>query len=479
MIKKESMLTTKIVPLSTLQLFYLALGGFGVQFSISCVMNNASGLFKLLGVMDTMISLLWLIAPLSGLFIQPVMGQFSDLVNTRYGKRSPFIFVGMLLSVSSLIILVFLEWIWCYVLAILLLNCSINCINEALRSLIGDLTAKEQRITAFAWQTALGGVGAMFASMAPWLLESIGIFVAPDASHLKIPIVMKITFLLSAIILFKTIMRMLRNVQEPVEPSSINTDEGDFIYLSRSFKFIRLILSELLNNLTNVPRVIKKYFLVQCFVWAGMFCVWLYLGIAIAQHIYGLPVTANVEENLAYKQLLHEGMVTAGILIAIYQATSIPCVIILPMLTRKFSADKIHASSLLVGSFSLLVIVITNNLIYIYIAMVGMGVMWGSLCTLPYVSITSGLPSGKMGTYLGIFNMTVTIPQIICGMSIGFINKYVFFNHAINTIGLASLMLAIAGIILIDQETSLIKTYFIWANKIIKHMAFIVRKNKL
>lgn len=454
------------------ELFYLSLAGFGLQFASALEMGNTSGLFKFLGASDKEVSWLWLIAPVTGLIIQPVLGQLSDLIETKYGKRIPFIFIGGLLTCLSLFFLTFSESLTFTALMILVLSCSVNAATEGLRALTGDITPKSQKSSAFAWQAILGGIGAMIASLIPWLLDIAHIFAKPgDGNSFKVPIVIKISLFLGCFIVAQAIWSMIKEIKEADYNPELKADK-----LEKSpenfFRLIYSVWSELFKNLIHTPDVIKKFFLVQIFTWAGMFCVWLYFGIAVAQHVFNLPTDANVTTNPHYQALMRQGVLDANICFAIYQLFAMLYALVLPKLSEKISPYKLHSYSLFVGAFSLIFVVFVHDIWLTYAAMIGLGIFWGSLLVMPYAIIAAELPSDKIGTYFGVFNITITIPQIICGLTIGFINEYIFFNHAILSILLAGIFLGIAGLILLRQDgVDLIKIFYQWLNKVIGRTA--------
>jgi len=445
------------------QLFYLSLAGFGLQIASTLEMNNTSGIFKFLGASDKQVGLLWLIPPISGLLIQPILGQLSDLTTTKYGRRVPYIFIGMVLSCISLFFLPFSYSLAVTTMLILVLNCSINAATEGMRALIGDITPKEQKPSAFAWQSVFGGIAAMLASLIPWFLDSLGIFIKNTNN---LPITLKISLIVGSYVLFHTVWTMLRQIKESDFIAPALHEEVP----ANKFMLLFILFKELIANIVNMPSVIKRFFLIQIFTWSGMFCVWLYFTIAIAQHVFGLPTDADIQANPVYHQIMEKGVVETNISFGIYQAFSVLYVIILPRLARMFSPYKVHAVSLITGAVSLILIVFFREMWLIYIAMLGLGVFWGSLCTMPYAIISAEIPSEKMGTYLGIFNITITVPQIICGLFIGFIDQYIFLNHAIFAILLGGGLIMTAGILLFRQEGVDIVYYTrVWIMNIVRN----------
>lgn len=433
--------------LSYKQLFYFSLASFGLQAAGAFEVNNASGLFKFLGASDQQVGWLWLIPPATGLIVQPLLGQISDLTDTRFGKRTPFIYAGGLLTCLSLIALSLSESLWLTAMMVLCLSCSINCSTEGLRSLTGDVAPNRQKARAFAWQAVLGSLGATLASVIPWLLSAAHIFIKPEESPYKIPAVLKFSLFLGAVIIFQTNASMTRQIHEK-ELSPPQAAQPP----SRPLEFLARLGSELYRNARDMPAVIRRLFLIQMLTWAGLFCVWIYFGLALAQSIYGLPPGADVASNMHYQALLTRGVIGAGICFAVYQLVGVVYVLLLPPLADRFNPDRVHAFSLLAGSVALIAMLFLHDMWSVYVAMIGLGIFVGSLNTLPYAIVSAEIPPRKMGACLGIFNITITTPQILCGLIIGPLNKALFANHAMYTIALAGMLVGVAGLLLLRQS---------------------------
>ena len=459
------------------QLFYLSVASLGLQAAGTFEINNASGLFKFLGASDRQVGWLWLIPPVTGLIVQPVLGQVSDLIDTRYGKRMPFIYGGAVLSCLSLVMLAFSEALWLTAAMVLVLSCSINCATEGLRSLVGDLTPNRQKSKAFAWQAVFGASGAMLAGAVPWLLNSTRMFVKPGEAGFKIPAELKVAFFIGALIVFQTASAMFRQIREKdasrstdgpdpdassapcstpdpaSDPAAASASRATPRSAPRSLlRFLASLGRELYGNLRRTPPVIRRMFLVQVLTWAGLFCVWIYFGLALAQSIYGLPPGADVSSNPGYQAMLTKGVFQSGICFSIYQFVGVLYTLALPLLADRFDPNRVHAVSLLAGAVTLLAVPWLHNIWAVYIAMLGLGLFSGSLNTLPYAIVAGEVPARKMGACMGIFNITITVPQILCGMIIGPLNHSLFGNRAMFVVGLAGLLIGVAGLLLLRQQ---------------------------
>jgi len=438
--------------LNIIQLFYLSLCGFGIQFASSLQMTNTSSLFKFLGAESGEIGYLWLAAPIAGLIIQPVVGQFSDSTMTRYGKRIPYIFIWVILSSLALFALPFCNALWLAASVVLILSCSINGCTEALRALLGDIAPNEQKATAFAWQTIFSGVGAGIAAILPSILAHIQIIPKANQSAGKVPMGLQISLLVGGVVLLISMLVMVRNIREKTFVKSHLLHDLQIMRHRTHLEKVLGAFRELFKNIKRMPKVIKDFSIVQVFTWTGMFCLWLYFGIAIAQHIFGLPAGANVADNPDYQRLLEKGTIEAGICFGIYQFVSVVYALLLPKLAELTSPRAIHALSLIAGAICLVAILFTDHLWVIYGMMVGVGIMWGSIMTMPYAIISAELPRSKMGVYLGIFNITITLPQIVGGLFMGAITAKIFHNHAIYSVVLGGVFILISGIILLYQD---------------------------
>lgn len=434
------------------QLFYLSLCGFGIQFASSLQMTNTSSLFKFLGAESGEIGYLWLAAPIAGLIIQPVVGQFSDSTMTRFGKRIPYIFVWVLLSSLALFLLPFSKILWLAAMVVLILSCSINGCTEALRALIGDIAPNQQKATAFAWQTVFCGIGAGIAALLPWALAHMELFPKANESAEKVPMVLQASLLIGGVILLVSMLIMVRHIQEKTFVKSHLLHDLQIRRHRSHAEKIYGAFRELFKNIKGMPKVIKDFSIVQVFTWTGMFCIWLYFGIGLAQHAFGLPVGIDVSSNPDYQRLLEKGTIEAGICFGIYQFVSVLYAFILPKLAELTTPRVIHALSLIAGALSLIAIIFTKHLLLIYGAMIGVGIMWGSIMTMPYAIISAELPRSKMGVYLGIFNITITLPQILGGLFMGAITEKIFHGHAIYSIVLGGVLILISGLIMLYQE---------------------------
>jgi maltose/moltooligosaccharide transporter len=441
--------------LTTRQLFHLAVCAFGIQFASSLMMANMSSIFKFFGAASGNLPYLWLAAPVSGLVIQPLIGQLSDDTLTRYGKRRPYILVWSLITFLCFSLIPLVKHLWLMVILFWGIGCGINGVTEALRALIGDITPGQQKTQAFSWQTIFAGSGATLAAILPYFFFKWEYcwqeFLKKLPSFNLVPYSIQMAFVLGGSILLGSVLWTLSRIQEPHVAQVVSLRKHYQTTKASFSRKVKHFFGQLTVSIEKLPIVIRKFIVVQVFTWIGLYSMWLYFTLAIAQHIYGLPVGADVTQNVHYAEILENSTIKTGVYFGIYQFVSIFYAIGLPFLVKKVDPKLIHAASLLIGAIGLIIIVVAHTGLMIVIGVVAIGIMWGSIMTLPYAIVTAGVPRSKMGVYLGIFNITITAPQIICGLSLGFIYTTIFHNHAIYCILLAGVSIFIAGSLLVWQ----------------------------
>jgi maltose/moltooligosaccharide transporter len=436
------------------KLLLLAIAAFGIQFATALQMSNMTSLYKFLGAKSINLPFLWLAAPISGLLIQPLVGQLSDSTVTQFGKRKPFLLFWGLLSAFALMLMPLVHAVWIAAIFLWLLECSINGSTESLRALTADLTPPSQRAKAFAIQTLFAGIGSGIAATLPWLIHH---FINSNSQVNLIyylPQPLKLSFLVGSIVIIFTVIWTLLNIKEKPFTKTrlynlLKTKNSENI-----FNNIKMLIKEIHINIKNIPPVIKNFYTIQIFTWVGLFCFWLYLGLAISQHFFGLPPGIIVTENHQYADLLESGTEWAGICYGTYQFVSVIYSILLIFISTKISLRLIHGFSLIAGGVGITSIFFIHDPLYVLISMLGVGMMWGSIMSMPYAIISRELPIAKMGVYLGLFNITITVPQIICGLLLGPVMTYIFHNRAPEILSLGGIFIFIAGILMLKQYQS-------------------------
>ena len=424
-----------------LQILSLSMGFLGIQFGYALQNANASRILQTFGADIEQLSWFWLAAPITGMIIQPIIGHYSDHTWTKLGRRRPFFLVGAILASIALILMpnagVFANVLPAMFIGagfLMIMDASFNVAMEPFRALVADMLPADQSTLGFSIQTFLIGVGAVFGSWLPYILAE-GLGISKVAANGGIPDNVVFSFYIGAGVMIVTILWTIFTTKEysPEELAVFNA-ENETIKQEES-KF-----SDIFRDIATMPKTMKQLGLVQFFSWIALFGMWVFTTPAVAQHVYGLAVSDT-------KSVLYQDAGNwVGIIFGVYNGVAMIYALLLPSIAHKIGRKMTHSMSLIAGAIGLISIYfITNptNLIY---SMIGVGMAWGSILSMPYAILAPALPLKKMGIYMGIFNIFITVPQIINGLFGGMIVKHIFDSQAIFAIMMSGCFLIIAAI---------------------------------
>ncbi len=417
------------------------MGFLGIQFGYALQNANASRILQTFGADIEQLSWFWLAAPITGMIIQPIIGHYSDHTWTKLGRRRPFFLVGAILASIALILMpnagVFASVLPAMFIGagfLMIMDASFNVAMEPFRALVADMLPADQSTLGFSIQTFLIGVGAVIGSWLPYMLaEWLGI--SKVAATGGIPDNVVFSFYIGAGVMIVTILWTVFTTKEysPEELAVFNAENETVIQEESKF-------SDIFRDIATMPKTMKQLGLVQFFSWIALFGMWVFTTPAVAQHVYGLAVTDT-------KSALYQDAGNwVGIIFGVYNGVAMIYALLLPSIAHKIGRKMTHSLSLIAGAIGLISIYfITNptNLIY---SMIGVGMAWGSILSMPYAILAPALPLKKMGIYMGIFNIFITVPQIINGLFGGMIVKRIFDSQAIFAIMMSGCFLVIAAI---------------------------------
>lgn len=431
-------------------LFYFAFLTFGISFANALMLTNMSSIYRLFHATGGELPYLGLAAPLSGLFIQPIVGQLSDETNSRLGKRHPYLLVWSLLGILACILFLFQTSLLGMAIIIWVLSCSINGAIESVRALTGDVVSEQQNAQAFSLQTLLSGIAAGLATLLPYGIDEILLrfhyFADDSLDALKIAFALAgIIWLIILVMLFKKTLDISNNKKNLILVTANNDHIGLWRHIYELPKNIK-------NNIATAPRLFKKFCLVQVFTWIGLFAFWMYFSTAIAQQFYHFPLHYLVGNHQSDVNAFGLATMRSELYVAIYQIISIVFAVVIPWLTKYFSDILLHALALMVGAVGLIGAGFADNSFVMIICMIGVGILWGSVMTLPYAIISSHIPQDKMGSYLGLFNVGITLPQIFAGIILQPLYSYVFLHHAQWVIVFSGVLVLLSGCLLFGHD---------------------------
>jgi maltose/moltooligosaccharide transporter len=421
--------------LSFWQIWNMSFGFLGIQFGFALQNANMSRIFQTLGAELDEISILWLAAPTTGLLVQPVVGYMSDRTWNRLGRRKPYFLVGAILASLALIVMPSVTALWVAAGLLWILDASINVSMEPFRALVADMLPPEQRTTGFAVQSFFIGTGAVIASALPYVLYN-WLDVSNTAPAGEIPPSVKWAFYLGAFAFITAVVWTVARTKEyPPEMFHAIHENGQQPANSSIMDGFR----EIMGDFAKMPKTMVQLAFVQYFSWLALFAMWLYTTAAVTSHVYGTTDTTS--------KLYNEGADWVGILFAAYNGFAAILAFLLPPLARVTSRKTVHAISLVAGGVGLLSIYFVKDPNLLIFSMVGVGLAWASILSMPYAILAGSLPPAKMGIYMGIFNFFIVIPQITAAAVLGWFVKNVFDEKAINVLILGGISMFVAAVL--------------------------------
>jgi maltose/moltooligosaccharide transporter len=434
-----------------LQILSLSMGFLGIQFGYALQNANASRILQTFGANIEQLSWFWLAAPITGMIIQPIIGHYSDHTWTRLGRRRPFFLAGAILAATALILMpnagVFASFIPAMFVGagfLMIMDASFNVAMEPFRALVADMLPVDQSTLGFSIQTFLIGIGAVVGSWLPYILaEWIGI--SKVAVNGRIPDNVVFSFYIGAVVMIITILWTIFTTKEysPEELARFNVDKE--IVKEEKSRF-----SDIFRDILAMPKTMKQLSIVQFFSWIALFGMWVFTTPAVAQHVYGLSVTDT-------KSTLYQDAGNwVGIIFGVYNGVAMIYALLLPAIAHKIGRKLTHSLSLIAGAIGLLSIYFITTPTTLIYSMVGIGMAWGSILSMPYAILAPALPVRKMGIYMGIFNIFITVPQIVNGIFGGMIVKRIFDSQAIYALIMSGCFLLIAAISVLWVEDKVV-----------------------
>ena len=424
------------------QLWNLSFGFFGVQIAYSLQSANISRIFATLGADPHSLSFFWILPPLMGMIVQPLVGKYSDMTWCRFGRRIPYLFLGSLIAVAVMCLLpnagnfnlAFTGAMIFGVVALMLLDTSINMAMQPFKMLVGDMVTEQQKSKAYSIQSFLVNAGGLVGFIFPFLFAWIGI--ANSAPAGQVPDTVKYSFYIGAAILILCVLFTTLKVKE-MPPKEYAEFHG--IDASKTQEEA----PGMLTLLKNAPSAFWTVGLVQFFCWAAFLYMWTYTNGAIADTVWGTTDTHSESYQTAGNWV--------GILFAVQSVGSVLWALIIP----KFKNIKTaYVVSLLVGAAGFASVFFIHDQYMLFASFLMIGVAWAAMLAVPFTLLTNSLSGEHIGTYLGLFNGTICLPQIVAAACGGLLLKLVG--------GAQVSMFLVAGVLLVLGAVSV---YFIKAKK--------------
>ena len=486
------------------QIWNMCFGFLGIQMGFALQNANVSRIFQTLGAGIDEIPILWVAAPLTGLLVQPVIGYMSDRTWNRLGRRRPFFLVGAILASVALFIMPNSPYLWFAAGMLWIMDASINVAMEPFRAFVGDMLPEKQRTSGFAMQTFFIGVGAVFASALPWVLTN-WFDVSNTAPPGQIPLSVKIAFYVGGaaflLAVSWTVFRTREYSPEELAEFEAARDKTGEVYddsLRAASKYrnggivwivagvallswihtvghdkelyilgggmtvfgVFQVLASLLQNAGNtnngfyvimhdlfrMPRVMRQLAVVQFFSWFAMFAMWIYGTSAVTSYHFGATDVTSAAFN--------DGADWNGILFASYNLFAAFAAMAIPFVANRLGCRVSHLINLSLGGLGLISFYFIKDPQLLLVSMVGVGVAWASILSLPYALLSNNLPAGKMGVYMGIFNFFIVIPQLVAASILGLLLREFFDLQPIFGLVIGGCSLLVAGMVSLIVDKS-------------------------
>ncbi len=493
--------------LSFAQIWNMCFGFFGIQFGFALQNSNVSRIFQTLGADYNNMTILWVAAPVTGLFIQPIIGYMSDKTWGRLGRRRPYFLYGAILASLSLLIMPNSPTLWIAAGMLWIMDASINVSMEPFRAFVGDMLPRNQRGLGYAMQSFFIGVGSVIASALPWMMTNwFGISNTAEVG--MIPESVKYAFYAGGTIFILAVGWTVYSTREysPEELEEFEKAEremdakteiivlpsrsanqfykGGFIWfvvgavftilvalniehLNRNlllltsglalFGIFQLIagflehrgnnsngFSQVMIDLFNMPLTMQKLAAVQFFSWFPFFAWWSSATPAITSFHYATNDVSSAVYN--------EGADWVGILMSSYNVAAVFAAITIPFVVRVLNLRMTHMINLFLGGLGFISFILVKDPIWLIIPMIGVGFAWASILSLPYALLSNAVPAKKMGLFMGIFNFFIVLPQILAASILGFLVNKFFSGETIYALVIGGVSMLIAGILTLRVE---------------------------
>ncbi|MCH5329329.1 MAG: MFS transporter [Alistipes sp.] len=422
--------------LSFRQIWNLSFGFLGVQIGYSLQNSNTSTIFESLGADLHQLSYFWLAAPVAGLVVQPIVGLFSDGTWTRFGRRIPFILGGAVISALALALMPNAPLLLAFAplamgaFILLFMDLSFNVTMQPFRALVADMLDDSQKTKGYVVQTFLINLGAVIGAVLPLILTKCGVAdSAPEGS--VSPHIACSYYIGGAILLLTVLVTSFRTKEYPPEQFMLYNGEDN----ADAAKYEKPSFAELMRN---IPRVMLQLGVVQFFSWAALFLMWTYLKPAITgvvtAHDTGLLLTDGQTQTWV------------GVLNGTYPVPACIASLFLGGIAAKWGNKTVYAICLLFGAAGFFGLASISDQYLLMLPMVGIGIAWAGILAMPYSILSLAVEARRMGVYMGIFNFTITIPQIVVGLLGGVIVEYLFGGRPMWMLLLAGVFMMLAAV---------------------------------
>ena len=416
--------------LSLPRIIEMNIGFFGLQFSFGLQQANMGPIYGFLGADEATMPLLWLAGPMTGLIVQPIIGAMSDRTSSRFGRRTPYFLIGAIICSISLFLMPYSSALWMAASLLWILDAGNNITMEPYRAYVADRLVPEQRSVGFLTQSAFTGLAQTLSYLAPTLLTS---FVARDVLDANgIPVVVRIAFVIGAILSISTIVWSVWRVPE------LPMSDEEKAEIAAKPMTPGATLAEIGNAIREMPRAMRQLSLAMFCQWYAMFAYWQYVTFAVGRSLYDTsdPSSAAFRDATLTTQ-------QAG---ALYNFIAFLGALALIPIVRRLGARLTHAFCLTASGAAMLMIPGVETTAALFVLMLGIGIGWAGMMGNTYVMLADAIPPERNGIYMGIFNMFIVIPMLIQTLTMPLIYEPVLGGDPRNVLLLGGCLMIIGAL---------------------------------
>src|SRR5688572_19099538 len=421
--------------LRLVEIINMSVGFFGIQFGWDLQRANMGRIYENLGANPDEVPLLFLAAPLTGLIVQPIIGYMSDRTwHPKWGRRRPYFMIGAILSSIALVFMPHSSELWMAAGLLWILDVFGNVAMEPFRAFVTDKLPDAQINRGFIMQSLMIGLGGSIASALPWLMKNV-FDMTNIAAEGGIPDNVKWSFYIGAFFFITSVFYTVFTTKE-YPPS----DLGFKNKVKESNKGFGAGAREIFHALTHMPKRMRIVSLVQFFTWPGLFLMWFFYTTAVGVNIFGGKAGSS-------DPVFAEGADFGSLTLSFYSVVTFLFALVLPFIADKLGRKTTHALCLLCGALGLISVSWVEDKNLLFVSMVGVGIAWASILSMPYAMLSGSLPKDKVGIYMGIFNFFIVLPEIIASLGFGWLMRNVLGNDRMAALKIGGALMVIAALI--------------------------------
>jgi maltose/moltooligosaccharide transporter len=422
------------------EIWNMNFGFLGIQFGWGLQLANMSAIYSKLGASPDNIPILWLAGPVTGLLVQPIIGAMSDRTWGKLGRRRPYFLFGAIFASLALLFMPTSPSLYFAAALLWILDSSINISMEPFRAFVADKLAPAQRTSGFIMQSFFIGIGATMANALPRIFHECGIH---GAGANGVPLTVEYSFKIGAAMFLLCVLWTVFSTSE-YPPEDMAAFERKRAANPGALGLLREVFAEIPQAVRDMPATMKQLALVQIFTWLGLFCMWMFFGLTCSYYIFQAPDTRS--------ELFDRGTEWAGWCFAIYSIVCFLVAFILPKAAALTSRKLVHGVALALGGLSLISVYFIHDPNLLQWTMVGVGIAWASILSMPYAILSGAIPASRTGIYMGVFNFFIVIPEIIASVGFKDLVKSVFHNRPECVVIMGGFSLLIAALLVMRVE---------------------------